>query len=43
MKLDTDDRNYEEIEDKEKLLKTLYEKLDEYNMTYPNKMELVFF
>jgi dynein heavy chain len=43
LKLETEDKNYEEIVDKAKLLTTLYNLLYDYNITYANKMDLVFF
>ena len=43
LKLDAPIRLYEEIKDKNKLMKTLNGMLDEYNVTNSNKMNLVFF
>ncbi len=36
-------KEYEEIKDMKKLLKTLEDKLDDYNSSNPTKMNLVFF
>lgn len=43
LKLDAPVRLYEEIKDKNKLLKVLNGMLDEYNIGNSNKMNLVFF
>jgi dynein heavy chain len=43
LKLDAPIRLYEEIKDKNKLNKVLNSMLDDYNMSYSNKMNLVFF
>ncbi len=43
LKLDAPIRLYEEIKDKNKLLKQLNSSLDEYNFSSSNKMNLVFF
>lgn len=44
LKLDAEDRLYEEITDKKKLFKTLEDKLSDYNITCSSqKMDLVFF
>jgi len=43
LKLDAPVQYYESIADKNKLLKTLYASLDEYNMGSSNKMNLVLF
>lgn len=43
LKLDAPIRLFEEIKDKNKLMKTLNGMLDEYNVTNSNKMNLVFF
>lgn len=43
LKLDAPIKLYEEIKDKNKLMKVLNAMLDEYNMTNSNKMNLVFF
>ncbi len=44
LKLDAEDRLYEEITDKKKLFKTLEDKLSDFNITCSSqKMDLVFF
>ena len=43
LKLDSPVQYYEMIPDKNKLLKTLYNALDEYNLGSSNKMNLVLF
>ena len=44
LKLDTEDRLYEEVSDKNKLFRTLEDKLTDFNITCSSsKMELVFF
>lgn len=43
LKLESDERLYEEITRMEALHNTLIHYLDEYNSTYPSKMNLVFF
>lgn len=43
LKLDNPVKLYEEIKDKQKLLKVLGGILDDYNVTSSNKMNLVFF
>lgn len=43
LKLDSPVQYYENIQDKNKLLKALYGSLDEYNMGSSNKMNLVLF
>jgi dynein heavy chain len=44
LRLDAEDKLYEEITDKkDKLMKTLDDKLTDYNMSFPSKMNLVFF
>lgn len=43
LRLDADEKLYEEITDKNKLLKMLEDKLTDYNISNTNKMDLVFF
>lgn len=43
LRLDSDERLYEEIIDRKKLLKMLEDKLTDYNMSNSSKMDLVFF
>lgn len=43
LRLDHEDKLYEEILDKTKLFKTLEDKLTDYNISNSNKMDLVFF
>ena len=43
LRLDAEERLYEEILDKNKLFKTLEDKLSDYNISVPTKMDLVFF
>lgn len=43
LKLENDERLYEEITRMDALLNTLNHYLEEYNSTFPNKMNLVFF
>ena len=43
LKLENDERLYEEITRMDALLNTLNHYLEEYNTTFPNKMNLVFF
>ncbi len=43
LRLDADEKLYEEIADKNKLFKTLEDKLTDYNLSNPSKMDLVFF
>ena len=43
LRLDSDIKEYEEIRDVNKLMKTLDNKLDDYNSENTNKMNLVFF
>lgn len=38
-----DDKDYKELTDKQKISDSLMEYLDEYNITFPSRMELVFF
>ena len=43
LRLDAEDKLYEEILDKNKLFKMLEDKLTDYNLSSSNKMDLVFF
>lgn len=43
LRLDAEEKLYEQIIDQNKLLKVLEEKLTDYNITMTNKMDLVFF
>lgn len=43
LRLDAEDKLYEEILDKSKLFKTLEDRLSDYNLSNANKMDLVFF
>lgn len=43
LRLDSEDKLYEEITDKNKLFKMLEDKLTDYNISVPTKMDLVFF
>jgi len=43
LRLDSDNRDYEEIRDIPKLIKVLDDKLDDYNMDFSSKTKLVFF
>lgn len=43
MRLDSGNKEYEEIKDVGKLVKVLEDKLDDYNMEYSTKTKLVFF
>jgi dynein heavy chain len=43
LRLDAEEKLYEEIKDRAKLSKTLEEKLIDYNIQNTDKMELVFF
>ena len=43
LRLDSEDKLYEEILDKNKLFKMLEDKLTDYNISIPSKMDLVFF
>lgn len=43
MKLESDNRDYEEIKDHAKLVKVLDDKLEDYNMDFSSKTKLVFF
>lgn len=43
LRLDAEDKLYEEILDKNKLFKMLEDKLTDYNISNTNKMDLVFF
>jgi len=43
LRLDSEDKLYEEITDKNKLFKMLEDKLMDYNISIPTKMDLVFF
>lgn len=43
LRLDAEDKLYEEINDKNKLFKMLEDKLTDYNISIPAKMDLVFF
>jgi dynein heavy chain len=43
LRLDSEDKLYEEILDKNKLFKTLEDRLTDFNLSTKNKMDLVFF
>jgi dynein heavy chain len=43
LRLDAEEKLYEEISDKNRLLKMLDDKLSDYNISNANKMDLVFF
>lgn len=43
LKLDSGSNVYEEVTDREKIIKNLEEKLDDYNLSSTDKMNLVFF
>ena len=43
LSLESETQYYELIDDKEKLLMSLGEKLNNYNLSSPSKMDLVFF
>lgn len=43
MRLDSENKDYEEIKDIEKLVKVLEDKLEDYNMEFNSKTKLVFF
>lgn len=43
MRLDSENRDYEEIKDTLKLVKVLEDKLDDYNMDFNSKTKLIFF
>mgnify|MGYP001565324617 CR=1 FL=1 len=43
LRLDAEDKLYEEVLDKNKLFKTLEDRLTDYNLSKQNKMDLVFF
>lgn len=43
LRLDSEDQLYEEIVDKNKLFKMLEDRLTDYNISNPTKMDLVFF
>lgn len=43
LRLESDNREYEEIKDITKLIKVLEDKLDDYNMEFSSKTKLVFF
>ncbi len=43
LRLDAEEKLYEEISDKNKLFKTLEDKMTDYNISVPSKMDLVFF
>ena len=43
LRLDSEDKLYEEVVDKNKLFKMLEDRLTDYNISIPSKMDLVFF
>lgn len=43
LRIDSDEKLYEEILDKNKLFKILEDKLTDYNLSNTSKMDLVFF
>lgn len=43
LKIDSDNKEYEEIKDVPKLIKILEDKLDDFNTEYNSKTRLVFF
>ena len=43
LRLDSDNKDYEEIKDLAKLIKVLEDKLDDYNLDFNSKTKLVFF
>jgi dynein heavy chain len=43
LRLDSEEKLYEEVTDKNKLFKMLEDRLTDYNISNPTKMDLVFF